>query len=29
MISTEDRTVEATLANGKTKIIYKNGQFAI
>jgi aminopeptidase len=29
MISTEDRTVEATLADGKKKIIYKNGQFTI
>jgi aminopeptidase len=29
MISTEDRTVEATLKNGTKKIIYKNGQFTI
>jgi aminopeptidase len=29
MISTEDRTVEATLKNGKKQIIYKNGQFTV
>jgi aminopeptidase len=29
MISTEDRTVTATLKNGQTKVIYKNGQFTI
>jgi len=29
MISTTDRTVTATLANGKKQIIYKNGQFTI
>jgi aminopeptidase len=29
MISTTDRTVTATLKNGKTKIIYQNGQFTI
>lgn len=29
MISTTDRTVTATLANGAQKIIYKNGQFTI
>jgi aminopeptidase len=29
MISTEDRTVEATLKDGSQKIIYKNGQFTI
>lgn len=29
MISTADRTVTATLANGSKKVIYKNGQFTI
>jgi aminopeptidase len=29
MISTTDRTVTATLANGSQKVIYKNGQFSI
>ncbi len=29
MISTADRTVTATLAGGKQKIIYRNGQFTI
>ncbi len=29
MISTTDRTVTATLKNGSSKIIYKNGQFTI
>jgi aminopeptidase len=29
MISTEDRTVTATLPNGKDLVIYKNGQFTI
>jgi aminopeptidase len=29
MISTEDRTVTATLASGNQKVIYKNGQFTV
>lgn len=29
IISTTDRTVTATLANGKTKVIYKDGRFQI
>jgi aminopeptidase len=29
IVSTTDRTVTATLQNGKTKVIYKNGQFTI
>ncbi|MFM2340011.1 MAG: hypothetical protein RLZZ360_647 [Candidatus Parcubacteria bacterium] len=29
IVSTTDRTVTATLENGKTKVIYKNGQFTI
>lgn len=29
MISTSDRTITATLANGGKKVIYKNGQFTI
>lgn len=29
VISTTDRTVTATLQNGKTKVIYKNGQFTL
>lgn len=29
MISTTDRTATATLANGKTQVIYKKGQFTI
>lgn len=28
-ISTTDRTVTATLPNGKTKVIYEKGQFTI
>ncbi|MEN9640356.1 MAG: hypothetical protein RLZZ262_2225 [Bacteroidota bacterium] len=29
IVSTTDRTVTATLSGGKTKVIYKNGQFTI
>jgi aminopeptidase len=29
MISTVDRTVTATMKDGSTKVIYKNGQFTI
>lgn len=29
IVSTTDRTVTATLTNGKTKVIYENGQFVV